>query len=102
MSYYSIFEVTPTSDAWIEDYMEPANRLVAHYGGKYLARTASHERLEGDRENSSFAIIIEWPSRDAAINFMNDPEYVPHLKARTEGSITHHFLVEGKDEVAEA
>lgn len=25
------------------------------------------------------------------------PEYAPHLKARTAGSISHHFLIEGVD-----
>ncbi|WP_152557090.1 DUF1330 domain-containing protein, partial [Photobacterium sanctipauli] len=45
-------------------------------------------------------IIIEWPSREAAVNFMNDPEYVPHLKARTAGSVSHHALVEAKDDLA--
>ena len=28
MSYYSVLEVTPTTDAWVADYIEPATRLV--------------------------------------------------------------------------
>ncbi|CZF82556.1 hypothetical protein GCE9029_03297 [Grimontia celer] len=100
MTYYSVLEVTPTTQDWVADYIGPANRLVAQYGGKYLARTDSHERLEGQGEGAALRIVIEWPSREAAINFMNDPEYVPHLKARTEGSISHHFLIEGKDDLA--
>lgn len=47
MAYYSVLAVTPTSEDWIPDYIGPANRLVAQYGGKYLARTSSHEQLEG-------------------------------------------------------
>ena len=31
---------------------------------------------------------------------MSDPAYEPHLKARTAGSNSHHFLIEGKDELA--
>lgn len=50
MSYYSVLEVTPASEEWIPDYIGPANALVARHGGKYLARTASHERLEGEGE----------------------------------------------------
>tara|TARA_R110002095_G_scaffold52332_5_gene45657 strand:+ start:26484 stop:26786 length:303 start_codon:yes stop_codon:yes gene_type:complete len=100
MSYYSVLAVTPTREEWVPDYIGPANKLVAKHGGKYLARTASHERLEGDGENSALRIILEWPSKDAAIAFMNDPEYVPHLKARTAGSISDHFLIEGKDDLA--
>ena len=100
MTYYSVLEVTPTSQEWIEDYLEPANRLVSQYGGEYLARTSSHERLEGKGEEAALKIIIKWPSRQNAIDFMNDKEYMPHLEARTKGSISHHFLIEGKDDLS--
>lgn len=100
MSYYSVLAVTPTNDDWVADYLGPANRLVAHYGGRYLARTASHERLEGTGDDAALRIVIEWPSKEAALKFMNDPEYAPHLKARTAGSTSHHFLIEGKDDLA--
>ena len=100
MTYYSVLEVTPTKDDWVQDYIGPANKLVADYGGKYLARTSSHERLEGKGEDAALRIIIEWPSKEAALNFMKDDEYRPHLMARTAGSVSHHFLIEGKDDLA--
>ena len=100
MKYYSVLDVSPTSEDWIPNYLPVANRLVAQYGGKYLARTANHDQLEGDTVKASFRIILEWPSREAAEDFMKDPEYVPHLKARTDGSVSHHFLIQGKDEFA--
>ena len=100
MTYYSVLDVTPTSDKWIADYLEPANKLVARHGGKYLARTASHEQIEGEVEEAALRIVIEWSSKQAALDFMNDPGYVPHLKARTEGSHSHHYLIEAKDDLA--
>ncbi|MEO1223111.1 MAG: DUF1330 domain-containing protein [Pseudomonadota bacterium] len=100
MAYYSVLAVTPTTEAWIADYIGPANRLVAQHGGRYLARTASHSRLEGEGEGAALRIIIEWPSKEAAEAFMADPDYLPHLKARTAGSNSHHFLIEGKDDLA--
>jgi uncharacterized protein (DUF1330 family) len=100
MTYYSVLEVTPTNENWIPEYIAPANAIVAKHGGKYIARTSSHERLEGEGENSALRIIIEWPSKESAIAFMKDPEYVPHLEARTAGSISNHFLIEGKDDLA--
>ncbi len=30
---------------------------------------------------------------------MNTPEYKPHLQARTEGSVSTHYIIEGKDEL---
>jgi len=100
MTYYSVLAVTPTDEDWIPDYIGPANALVARHGGKYLVRTSSHERLEGEGEDAALRIIIEWPSKEAAVAFMDDPAYRPHLTARTAGSISHHFLIEGKDDLA--
>ncbi|MEM8982372.1 MAG: DUF1330 domain-containing protein [Pseudomonadota bacterium] len=100
MSHYSVLDVTPTSDAWVADYIGPANALVAKHGGRYLARTANHVRLEGEGESAALRIIIEWPSKAAAESFMADPDYEPHLRARTAGSISHHYLIEGKDDLA--
>lgn len=100
MAYYSVLDVTPTNEEWIPDYVPVANRLGAKYGGKYLARTANHIQLEGKEVVAGIRIVIEWPSKEAALNFMNDPEYAPHLKARTEGSVSNHFLMEGIDEFA--
>lgn len=100
MSYYSILAVTPTSEDWIPDYIGPANRLVAKHGGKYLARTATHEQIEGADTPAALRIIIEWPSKDAAQAFMSDPEYVPHLQARTAGSTSFHFLVDAVDDLS--
>ena len=100
MTFYSIRAVSPTNSDWVADYIGPANQLVAQHGGKYLARTASHEQLEGSEKGASLRILIEWPSRQAALDFMSDPGYVPHLKARTAGSESHHFQIEGKDDLA--
>lgn len=100
MTYYSVLAVTPTNEDWIADYIAPANELVAKHGGKYLARTGTHEQIEGNDTPAALRIIIEWPARANAVAFMNDPQYVPHLKARTAGSQSYHFLVEAKDDLA--
>ena len=100
MSYYSVLEVTPTDDSWVEGYLPVANERVAHYGGEYLARTSEHQRVEGQGEDAGLRIIIKWPSKQAALDFMSDSEYVPHLKARSEGSISHHYLIAGQDQLA--
>ena len=100
MTYYSVLAVTPTSEDWIPDYIAVATELVARHGGKYLARTQNHESLEGEGGDAGLRVIIEWPSREAAMAFMNDPEYVPHFKARTAGSESQHFLIEGHDALA--
>ena len=100
MAVYSVLAVTPTTDTWIPDYLPSANALVAKHGGRYLARTANHEQLEGATSPAALRIVIEWPSAEAAKAFMSDPEYVPHLAARTKGSDSVHVLIDGKDDLA--
>lgn len=100
MSYYSVLDVTPTAQEWIEAYVAESGNIVTKHGGKYLARTATHEQIEGDEQSAALRIILEWPSKQAALDFMSDPAYVPHLKARTKGSVSHHYLIAAKDDLA--
>ena len=100
MTCYSVLAVTPTGADWIPGYVGAVTALVVKHGGTYLARTASHERLEGDGEDVALRVVIQWPSKEAALAFMGDPEYAPHLQARTAGSVSHHVLIEGEDDLA--
>jgi len=96
-TYYSVLDVTPTSEEWIPAYIPIANRLVAKHGGKYLTRTATHEQVEGEANATGLRVILEWPSKESALAFMKDEEYAFSLDARTQGSVSNHFLIEGKD-----
>ncbi len=100
MTCYSVLAITPTDEAWIPDYVASATSLVIQHGGNYLARTAAHERLEGQGDEVGLRVIIEWPSKEAAKAFMNDPAYAPLLAVRAAGSTSHHILIEGKDDLA--
>lgn len=100
MNYYSVLAVTPTNEDWIPAYLEAVVGLVSKHGGQFLARTPNHEQLEGEKQDAALRIIIEWPSKQAALDFSNDADYLPHLKARLAGSVSQHFLIEGKDQLA--
>ncbi len=101
MTFYSVLDVTPRNVDWVEDYLPMANQLVAKHGGKCLARTSSHEQIEGEQQDATLRIVFEWPSKAAAVAFENDPEYLPHLKARLDNTTSHHYLIEGKDDFSE-
>lgn len=94
---YSVLEVTPTDEAWIPHYVQLAAEIVSRHGGKYLANSANHQTLEGEREEPAIRAIIQWPSKQSALDFMSDQDYLPLLKLRTDGSISSHVIVEGKE-----
>jgi uncharacterized protein (DUF1330 family) len=100
LSHYSIVAVTPSNEDWIPDYLAAVGPLVAQHGGRYLARTASHEHVEGDDASPGLLVIIEWPGKEAADGFYRDPVYAPHLSARPAGSESHWYSVAGKDDFA--
>ena len=100
MPHYAIVSVTPTSDDWIPSYLETVTPLVHRHGGRYLARTADHHRLEGDGPSPALQVILEWPSKEAAEAFYNDPEYAPHRDARLAGAVNDFYLVSGVDDFA--
>ena len=61
-----------------------------------LANSTNYEFVEGSGNKEAARVIIEWPTVDAGKAFMSDPAYLPHLKARQAGTISNHFLIEGK------
>ena len=101
MAHFSVVFVTPSTDAWIPGYVAAVGPLVEKHGGKYLARTASHQRLEGAGPDPGLIAIVEWPSKQAADAFYQAPAYQPHLKARLAGATNEFFSIEGKDDMAQ-
>ena len=97
MTYYAVVRVTITDDSWVEEYLPVVTALVHKHGGKYIARTMTMERLEGDAELPSIFVIIEWPSKDAAQAFYGDSEYQPYLQKRLAGAKNDFVLVAGED-----
>ena len=100
MAHYSVVSVTPTSDAWVPPYLEAVGPLVQRHGGRYLARTANHEQIEGSNAAPGLQVIIEWPSKAAADAFYADPGYAPHRDARLNASVSSWSSIEGKDDFA--
>ena len=97
MKYYAVVEVAVTDDSWVADYLPNVTSLVHKHGGKYLARTMTMEKVEGSRELPTVFVVIEWPSKEAALAFYEDPEYQPYLQARLAGSQSEFALIAGED-----
>jgi uncharacterized protein (DUF1330 family) len=97
MKYYCIAELEIKDQNWIPAYVENVTKMIEARGGRYLARTSNVERLEGERNPPHVLLILEWPSKEAAIDFYESEEYKPYLKTRTEGTRSELLLVAGED-----
>ena len=97
MKYYGVAEIDVIDRSWVLEYVKNVTVLVEAHGGRYLARTSRIEKLEGDRRIPQIFLIIEWPSRDAAVAFYESEEYRPYRHSRLEGARNECVLVAGED-----
>jgi uncharacterized protein (DUF1330 family) len=97
MKYYSVAEIDVTDRGWVREYVSNVTKIVERYGGRYLARTSNVEKIEGEREKPQIFLIVEWPSRDAAMTFYESEEYRPFRQSRMEGARNEFLLVAGED-----
>jgi uncharacterized protein (DUF1330 family) len=97
MKYYAVAEIEVTDPSWVRAYIAEVTGMVERRGGRYLARTAKVERMEGERAPPQTLVIIEWPSREAADEFYESEEYRPHRERRVAGARNEFLLAAGED-----
>lgn len=97
MKFYTVAELSVTSRGWARDYVADVTPMVERHGGRYLARTSTFEKLEGDGEDPQIFLLIEWPDKDAALAFYESEEYRPYRERRRAGSRGEFVLVAGED-----
>jgi uncharacterized protein (DUF1330 family) len=97
MKCYTVGEMQITDPSWISDYVANVTGMVERRGGRYLARTAQVEKIEGERARPPVCVLIEWPSREVADEFYESEEYRPYREARTGGASNEFMLVAGED-----
>jgi uncharacterized protein (DUF1330 family) len=97
MKYYVIGEVEVMDQSWVPDYVSNVTGLVERSGGRYLARTTKIEKIEGQRKPLQMCVIVEWPSKEAAVNFYESEAYRPYRQNRLAGAKNEFLLVAGED-----
>jgi len=97
MKYYCVVELDITDQSWVPQYIENVTKLVERSGGRYLARTANVEKIEGERKAPGVLVLLEWPSREAAITFYESDAYKPYLESRIAGARNEFLLIAGED-----
>jgi uncharacterized protein (DUF1330 family) len=97
MRYYAVAELEITDPSWVRNYIEHVTPMIERRGGRYLARTGQIERIEGERGSLPGFLLIEWPSREAALEFYESEEYRPFRERRHAGARNEFLLVAGED-----
>jgi len=87
MAAYVIASLAVRDTAWRASYSPKTGELIRKYGGKVLAPFASKvEALEGTAKLPTNVVILEFPSKEDAKSWYNDPEYAPLIKLRQTGA----------------
>ncbi len=65
------------------------------FGGRFLVRGGAFDNPEGSSRSRN--VVIEFPSRDAALACWQSPEYQAAVKLRTGVSTVDMVVIEGYD-----
>ena len=97
MPAYLIASVLVKDDKWVPEYAARVHDIAAKHGGRYLSRSGNIDVLEGDPLDATLIALIEFPDKNAARAFANDPEYAPFAKARQDGTVSRFQLIDDTD-----
>jgi uncharacterized protein (DUF1330 family) len=80
----------------IVEYLEKIDATLAPYGGKFIIHGGRPTRLEGEWRGD--LVVIEFPSRQAVVDWYESPAYQAILALRTENSDSDVIIIDGVDE----
>ncbi|GAA1866761.1 DUF1330 domain-containing protein [Myceligenerans crystallogenes] len=95
MAAYVIAEAEHLDDPDVRRYRELAAESIARYDGRYLARGATPEPLEGEWPDTHRMVVIEFPSMVQAKNWYTSPEYADARAVRGVIAGRRMLFVEG-------
>jgi uncharacterized protein (DUF1330 family) len=95
MSAYVVVELTVTDAVAMDAYRELALPAVQHYGGRFVARSAAPEQLEGARVPDEQVIIIEFESAAAGREWYGSEAY-GHALAVRDRAMTRRMTLVGE------
>ena len=94
MAAYVFMERLELWDASFRDeYRALAARTTAAHGGKYISVSRDHTLLEGGSVPDVLS-LIEFPTREAALQWYHSAEYQEAIKIRNTGSRDRLLLFE--------
>jgi uncharacterized protein (DUF1330 family) len=94
MAAYLIVDIDIHNAAGLEEYRKQVPATVTKYGGRFIVRGGTFERLEGDWQPKRL-VLLEFPSAEQAKRWYDSEEYRPLKAMRLEASNSNLILVEG-------
>ncbi len=94
MPAYAIVKATITDAERFKDYVAGTPALLEKYGARFLVRGGDVVTLEGEQENRR-VVVIEYPSKQVALEFYHSEEYADLLKIMQESGTRDFIVVDG-------
>lgn len=91
---YIINEITVTDPAAYAEYVRRAPDVVAAFGGRYIVRAGAVTPMIGEPPTARI-VVVEFPSHQAAADFLASPEYQAILPIRRAASTSRAYIVDG-------
>ena len=94
MKAYIVGDITVSDLERYKQYVARAPHFVAKHQGTYLVRGGDVTVMEGDW-NPTRMVVLEFPSKEHALAFAQDPEYQAVAVDRHEATTSRLIIVEG-------
>jgi uncharacterized protein (DUF1330 family) len=94
MAVYQITKIEVNDQAKLDEYVAAAGPLIESAGGKFLARNAKVNDLDGNEEDC-IAAIIEWPNRTALEAFISSPARKDLMELRDDAGEFDVSIIDG-------
>ena len=79
-AYFILTQTIDDLEEFRQSYIPKVFPILTKHGGEVLVADFAAEPLEG--EPAKGAVVIRFPSKQAILDFENDPEYQPAKKTR--------------------
>jgi uncharacterized protein (DUF1330 family) len=91
---YVIYQGEVLDPVRYDEYKDKAAASILAAGGRYVVRGGDVEVLEGDAP-AGRTVVLEFPTRQAAIDWYRSDEYTEIRKIRDGAAIARMYVVDG-------
>ena len=95
MTAYLIVDTKIKDQKAYEEYKIRAKPIVESHGGKYIVRGGNTTVLENELWTPTRLVVVRFPSREAAQNFLSCDKYAPVKAIRNNHAETTMIIVDG-------